>query len=263
MAHWNDLLMAAVDRLYSFLPQPMPGLDRLRKLKLVAHRGVHEAAGVQENTLEAFQLAIDLKLWGIEFDLRWTQDEIPVILHDPEPSRIFPEFDRPLSNCRFSELRERLPQVPRLDEVVKLTHPQLHLFIEAKESLDTATKKQTFQQTLHSLQPVRDFHIMSLEPEIFESFDFLPPQCFLPVAEWNFKKLSDLALQKGWAGLTGHYLLLNSDLVHSHRQQGQVCGTGFINSENLLYRELNRGVEWVFTDRAVSLKAILNKALKS
>jgi hypothetical protein len=39
---------------------------------------------------------------------------------------------------------------------------------------------------------------------------------------------------------------------------------GFIASKNSLYRELNRGVEWVFTNDALKLQAMLSdKAMSS
>ena len=39
-------------------------------------------------------------------------------------------------------------------------------------------------------------------------------------------------------------------------------GVGFIDSKNSLYRELNRGVSWLFTNQAVKLSGYLNEAMK-
>ena len=41
-----------------------------------------------------------------------------------------------------------------------------------------------------------------------------------------------------------------------------MSGVGFIDSKNSLYRELNRGVSWLFTNQAVKLSGYLNEAMK-
>jgi len=37
--------------------------------------------------------------------------------------------------------------------------------------------------------------------------------------------------------------------------------TGYVNSKNCLFREVNRGVEWTFSDNAVELQKIVNRLL--
>ncbi|MBO7078809.1 MAG: glycerophosphodiester phosphodiesterase, partial [Bacilli bacterium] len=50
--------------------------------KIVGHRG---ASGLveHENTIEAFQKAIEIGCYAIECDIRKTKDDILVINHDP------------------------------------------------------------------------------------------------------------------------------------------------------------------------------------
>lgn len=47
---------------------------------IVAHRGASAVA--PENTLAAFQLAMDLGADGIELDVRQSRDGVPVVIHD-------------------------------------------------------------------------------------------------------------------------------------------------------------------------------------
>jgi glycerophosphoryl diester phosphodiesterase len=42
----------------------------------------------------------------------------------------------------------------------------------------------------------------------------------------------------------------------------QNLATGYVNSKNCLFRELNRGVEWIFSDNAVALQKIVNQLLQ-
>jgi glycerophosphoryl diester phosphodiesterase len=86
----------------------------------------------------------------------------------------------------------------------------------------------------------------------------VPREFSLLVAEFNLHRLSRECLQQGFGGLMGHYLLLNNTVKRRHEDAGQRVGTGFIHSGNVLFRELNRGVEWIFSNQAVQLQGILD-----
>jgi glycerophosphoryl diester phosphodiesterase len=48
-------------------------------MKLIAHRGDHTIH--PENALPAFQAALDAHVYGVEFDVRLTADNVPVVFH--------------------------------------------------------------------------------------------------------------------------------------------------------------------------------------
>ncbi|UTR14390.1 glycerophosphodiester phosphodiesterase [Salipaludibacillus sp. LMS25] len=54
-------------------------------MKIIAHRGNKRHA--PENTMAAFRSATRYPVDGIEFDLQWTKDKIPVVIHDPTIDR--------------------------------------------------------------------------------------------------------------------------------------------------------------------------------
>lgn len=54
-------------------------------MKIIAHRGASTYA--PENTLAAFQKALDQQADGIELDVRLTKDNVPVICHDATVNR--------------------------------------------------------------------------------------------------------------------------------------------------------------------------------
>jgi len=99
------------------------------KKLIIAHRGASGLA--RENTLEAFQKAIDLRADMIEFDVRRTQDGRYVIHHDPHIA------GKPLDAMTFREVREIARSmgfhVPELEEVLALTRGRIGLDIELKE----------------------------------------------------------------------------------------------------------------------------------
>lgn len=60
-------------------------VDRPAKPLVVAHRGA--SVEYPENTIEAFEAAIELGADAVEFDVRMTADGHAVVMHDPDVSR--------------------------------------------------------------------------------------------------------------------------------------------------------------------------------
>jgi glycerophosphoryl diester phosphodiesterase len=103
-------------------------VKRMRKL-IIAHRGASSMA--RENTLEAFQKAIDLRADMIEFDVRRTGDQRYVVHHDPHIA------GKPLNEITCREVREFARSmgfhVPELEEALRLACGRIGLDIELKE----------------------------------------------------------------------------------------------------------------------------------
>jgi glycerophosphoryl diester phosphodiesterase len=256
------LLMATVDAVMAAIPRPVPDESALRNCKIISHRGEFDNRKVMENTLPAFLNARAAGVWGIECDIRFTRDGVPVICHDADTARVFGR-DILLANTDFVDLREALPAIPTLEELIAEFGGNTHLMLEVKEFSPEHLQDQrdTLAQSLAPLQAGEDFHILSLDAELFTLVNFLPPSTFLPVAETNVSSMSQLSLERGYRGLSGHYLLLTEKLHQRHANAGQIIATGFPRSRNCLYRELRRGIEWIFTNDAVYLQEVLNRSL--
>ena len=41
---------------------------------------------------------------------------------------------------------------------------------------------------------------------------------------------------------------MNRTILRKHHRNGRKIGTGYVRSRNCLFRELNRGVDWIFMD---------------
>jgi glycerophosphoryl diester phosphodiesterase len=66
-----------IDILYAWLPRFSPTTAQIKQAKIVAHRGAHDhLIGIQENTISAFQRALDIGCWGVELDVHQTIDKI-------------------------------------------------------------------------------------------------------------------------------------------------------------------------------------------
>lgn len=255
------LAQAVTDLIFASVPRPIPPLEKLKRTKVVAHRGAHNnKMGILENTMEAFDLCLQNRLWGIEFDIRWTKDNVPVIHHDPNTGRLF-ATDLVIKDHTAAEIRQALPKIPRFEEVLAAYSGKMHLMIEIKETL-TPEQGQMLMQMLFHLQPGRDYHLLALDAALFNGVRFIPTSAFLPVAETNTSLQSKAALDQNFGGVTGHYALLGRPYLEIHRGQSQLVGTGFINSSNALAREVNRDVEWIFTNHALQVRKFLDELIE-
>lgn len=255
--------MTAVDWWLAAIPRPMPNLAVLQQCKIISHRGEHDNREVMENTLRAYEIARAAGVWGIEGDIRWTADLAPVIIHDPDAARVFGQKTT-IGETTYSELRRLLPLVPSVAEVVAEFGGNTHLMLELKAENfpQIDQQKQILAQHLSALTPGADFHLLALDIGLFEQFDNFPRSCCLPVSIINSRVMSKACLAGDYGGFTGHFLLLNDKLKLRHEQAGQPIGTGFVRSGNCLFRELNRGVEWIFTNDATKLQQVVSHALK-
>ena len=260
---FKDLLFQSIQRFCDLVFANIPrrqseGVD-WQNLRLVAHRGAPEDQ-CKENTVEAFRNCLSSGVWGIEFDLRWTKDNIPVVSHDDRLKRVF-RLNQKISELNFEELKNLCPMVPSLKTVVDEFGGKLHFMIELKQPLDSEQRWKKLIESLASLRPIQDFHFLSLNPVFFENWSHFPEESRILVTELQAKNISEKTLKMNCGGCAGHYLLMGSRQLQSLHAGGRKMGTGFISSVNLLNREMNREVDWIFSDHAAQLQRHVNKRL--
>lgn len=253
----EKLFLQFADRYVKNRPQPTPKPQALQTCRIVSHRGEHDNRHIFENTMAAFRRAADAGVWGLEFDVRWTKDLEPVVCHDADMLRLFKRPVR-IRDLRFRQLRSEFPLVPALDEVLAHFGGRRHLMVEIKAGTFCEPARQTriLAERFAALQPVADFHFISLDPGEFSAIDFVPPAAFFPIARVNVRRVEALCLRKGYGGLNGHYLLMGHAVLQRLHAAGMAAGTGFASSRNCLFREINRGVDWIFSDAAAALQRI-------
>jgi glycerophosphoryl diester phosphodiesterase len=253
-------LMALSDGIFARWPRSCPDSGRLKHCRIVAHRGEHDNRRTFENTLAAFDTAVAAGVWGIEFDIRWTKDLQPVVIHDPNLQRVFgvPEA---VADATHAELRQRCPHVPSLAEVIRRYGGKAHLMVEVKQERtpDPARQNRVLGELFSGLTPGRDFHLISLTPHLFRTLTFVPKSALVPVARMNPGEFGRLAAREGYGGMAGHYAVVSRSDIEQQHAAGCKVGTGYVRAPNCLFRELNRGVDWIFSNHAVEVQALLRR----
>ena len=255
LAHYAEPTVGA---LFALWPRSRPTAKQFHRAQLIAHRGAKNPdLGILENTLSAFSRCLDHGVYGIELDVRWTQDNQPVITHDDNTERVFGK-NLSIGQVSLKELQQTLPELPSLEDVVHQFGKKLHMMIEIKE-LPNKAQVERVREVLAKLKPIDDYHLITLNKKFLEPFVDLPSEAFLSVSFTNPGAMSQIALDHQWGGVTGHFLLLNSKIFKRHRDKNQKIGTGFVSSRNLLFRELKREADWLFTNDALKMQAIIDK----
>lgn len=255
----KEIAIRAAMRAADWIAARLPETDRRRHpalppAKLIAHRGAWKERGRLENTFAAFNRARESGVWGIEFDVRFTKDDVAVVHHDETLLRT---FGRPLtiSQITLSTLQHEAPAVPTLEDVIKEYSDSLHLMIEVKGGRDdfNGTRLKRLHELTSAIKPEENFHLMSLEPEMLEilaNHVGFSRKCLVTVATTNVQEISDLTLDRGYKGFTCHWATMTPTLMHRHHSVRQICGAGFTASRASLHREWARGMDWIFTDHA-------------
>ena len=255
-------LLKRADQWVDRRPQRPVRPPRLARARLVAHRGAYDNQQVFENTLPAFERFRRAGGWGIELDVRWTRDGVPVISHDPDGRRLF-GVDHPIADMDLATLRQRLPLVPPLADIVTRFGGRLHLMVEIKclPPRDYRPPAALLQRHFDGLTPSRDYHFLSLDHRLLQQLAFTPREACIPIARVNSGKVRRMAEIYGWGGVAGHYALIRRRQVAALHRRGFRVGTGFVNSTNSLHRELNRGVDWLFSDRPLGLQRMVSSSM--
>jgi glycerophosphoryl diester phosphodiesterase len=260
-ARLDRAVLRTADALFARLPHAQPTPQQICAARIVAHRGERDDTRVFENTYAAYDPLIGSGVWGLECDVRWTADRIPVVFHDNDLRRLFNDRRR-IRDLDCARLQRDYPMIPRLDEFVRRYVQNFHLMIELKaEPVPEPDAQQ--QALLTALEPAmsrQGCHVLSLRPEMFRVFSAVPATMTVGVARTNVREISADVLTAGRAGIGLHYMFTRGSRVKLHHQAGQKVGIGFPDSAPLLRRALAAGADWIFTNRPREMQRHLTAA---
>ncbi|MCW8452282.1 glycerophosphodiester phosphodiesterase [Legionella quinlivanii] len=252
-----ECLEKSIDRYFACVPRWRPQKQLLQEVYLIAHRGAHsKKLRIIENTLPAFDRALKLGCWGVELDIQMTADQVPVVHHDPDLNRLWGK-NQWVNQLSFSELKKEVPMIPSLEEVINRYGNSLHFFIELKAPF---AGEDALFEVLSSLQSETDYHLLSLDEEIFRELTLFSRQAMLLVAGHNnMARFCQDSLAQQYGGVLGHYLLFSSKKIELLKLAEQKVGVGFVDSKNVLYREVHRGMRWIFSNNVGAISRMLNE----
>lgn len=176
--------------LYLYLIYP----GKIRKHQVLetrsfAHRGLHGFDGIPENSMKAFQNAVDHK-YGIELDVQLTKDDVMVVHHDYDLKRTC-GIDKKIRDLTYRELKryslmETKERIPRFVDVLELVDGKVPLLVELKmESCD----RRLCRLSADALDSYQGLYCMeSFHPYALFWFKRNRPEMIRGQLSMNFKK---------------------------------------------------------------------------
>lgn len=225
------------------------------KTQWIGHRGVFDHPKIKENTLEAFELAIQSGA-GVELDLRLSKDQEIMIMHDPNAQRVFGIPFR-IQDHTAREWKQIEPRIPTLRACLE-RYPQCPFWmIEIKNEQDSTQHRLLLQKLallLKEFQIESKVCLLGLDAELLDLY-----QEILPHIRRSFVYL--LSPAKGLdylkkhedCGLMGWYMSFPATNITIPYK-----GVGFVNYPTTASKIGQRGFEFVFSDRVDRIQSIVS-----
>ena len=228
---------------------------------VIAHRGA--SGQLAENTLPAYELAIEQRADMIEIDLHRTRDGATVVAHDEELSGLGGKGE--IAAATLAEVRaldagggER---VPTLDEVLDRFGERIPFNLELKRgssatyegleraALDAVRERGLLEQTLFSsfFDPVLE-RLRALEPEARLARLFSPRDPERPL---------ERARAVGAEAISPWLGLLQPELIEAAHAEGLAVYVFTADEEHEMRSLLDLGVDGIFTNFPDRLRALL------
>lgn len=217
----------------------------------IAHRGAK--AYESENTLQAFQEALDLNSDGIELDVHLSSDEQIIVIHDETIDRT--TNGKGLVNTfSLSELKSFLIdekfQIPTLKEVFDLVDKKCLINIELK-GLGTPTKVVSLieEYILEKNWNYNHFIISSFDWNMLEETSNLNPNIPIGVlTEENLDTALAFAEKIKAKAINPDFQLLNANIVREIQEKGFLVLPWTVNSEQDIQKVKSYNVDGIISD---------------
>ena len=216
---------------------------------LLGHRGARQYA--PENTLAAFDLALEHGADGFEFDVRRTRNRQTVICHDPRLNRLSVRKHTLKQLQASCALEECWP--PGLDDVLRRYARTAFLNIEIK----VRGIGPLIVSVLKNIPPRHGYFISSFYPGVLRELHDLNDSLILGTlahTRWQLRRWSKLPVQY----VVPNYKLLSRRLVEEIHAANKLVVTWTVNEKRKMLRAAELGVDGIISDDTRLLRKTFN-----
>lgn len=210
-----------------------------RKILLLGHRGARAFA--PENTLAAFDLALEHGADGFEFDLRCTRTRELVVCHDPRFNRL------PIRRHTLKQLTTASATADEglvcLEEVLDRYSRSAFLNLEIK----VRGIERLVSQLVANARPQRGYFISSFRPGVLRELHRIDPSLTLGTlsqSRWQLRRWDRLPVTY----VVPQYHLLSRRLVEEVHAAGKLVVTWTVNRPKQMLRAAEMAVDGIISD---------------
>jgi glycerophosphoryl diester phosphodiesterase len=211
---------------------------------LLGHRGARHYA--PENTIAAFDLALEHGCDGFEFDVRMSSDQHPVIVHDPRLREVV------VADFAAQRIFEIHNTIPPMWKVMERYAGSAYLNIELK----VVGLEARVAELLETYPPQRGYMVSSFLPDAIQAMHRQAPQAPLGyicrhkhlLGVWRELPISHVVL---------HYSLTTASAVEELHRAGKQLYVWTVNKAELIQAMAQCGVDGIIGDDTRLLRDVL------
>lgn len=237
--------------------------ERKPQILVIGHKGASKVK--PENTLIAFQKAIELQANYIEFDIQASKDGKIVVFHDYDILRIT-GLEGNVDEMTLEELKElnvgEGEKIPTLEEVIELTNKKIGLQIEIKcEYIGEKVVEMLRNADLIESSIVSSFihnellRIQKLEPKL-KLGALISERVSDPK---DLKKATKRVIKKKFYAVHPYFAGVDQKLVNYAHVNGLKVNVWTVNERNDIERLIAFGVDGIITDDIQLTKELLGR----
>ena len=227
---------------------------------IIAHRGA--STDRLENTLAAFRRALDLRVDGIELDVRVTRDGVPEVFHDPTLKRLA-GLDRRIASLSWREIQKLHlaggEKIPRLAEVLRLTRGRAVVEIEIKSGVPVGPVIRAVRTTGTTTGVI----LASFSPALLRKAARLAPSVPRMLISSGTRPARDLLRQLAALGAAGmsvdQHAVKSAAYVRFFQSRGYSVWCWTVNRPSAMRRLARYGVNALLSDDPALLQRTLPK----
>ncbi len=237
----------------------------------IAHRGASGRGLAPENTLAAFEKALDIGVDMLEIDVRVTGDGQLIVLHDPSLDRTT-DCEGIVREMRLDEIRQADAgdgeRVPILPEVFDLARNRASILLEIKSDFIA----ERVVQAIADAQIEEQVVVQSFNPQTVERVKRLAPHLpsslligELPTtpSRVRARRLVSQVLEVGANTLSIWHATLTPSLIEEMRKRGIAVWAWTVDEEITMRDLAMMGVQGLVTNYPDVLNNVLDDLMES
>lgn len=249
----------------AFERNPFDKVEIFSDTQVMAHRG--SSYNAPENTMLAFENAVDAMSDYIELDVHETKDGEIVVIHDPSLKRTT-GVNKKVWQMNYEEIRELDAgsyfgddeafaecYVPTLREVMEYTKGKIQLNIEIKLSDNEPHLVEKVVELIHEFEYEEDCYVTSMSYEALKQIKLLDENIntgyVLTLAYGNFYNLDYCD------AFSINAAYVNKNMVDAIHNRGKKIFVWTVNSQSKAKEMTSIGVDALITDNPVMARKVV------
>ena len=233
-------------------------------MKVIAHRGYWKTEGSAQNSLRALEKAAEVKVYGSEFDVHLTADNVLVVNHDNDIQ------GKPIQTSTYAELKDlKLPNgecIPTLEQYLlkakEKGNRKVRLIFELKPHQTPERNQEAARrcvEMVNQLKLAKRTEYISFNLDACKELIRQAPKAdvYYLNGELSPKELKEL----GFAGLDYHYKVLRThpESVQQCKAMGLKSNVWTVDDTAVMREMRDMGVDFLTTNQPEEALQIMNE----